>query len=65
MGDGGNEVGMGRVLPLVQKHITHGDRIAAMTTCDWLIVADTSNFGGYAIVLAMTVLIIKAALASE
>lgn len=56
---------MGRVLPLVKKHITHGDRIAAMTTCDWLIVADTSNFGGYAIVLAMTVLIIKAALASE
>ncbi|TNV77673.1 hypothetical protein FGO68_gene4715 [Halteria grandinella] len=55
IGDGGNEVGMGRVIELVQKHITNGEKICANTVCDSLLVSDTSNFGGYALVNAMLI----------
>ena len=53
MGDGGNEVGMGKVQSLVQQHIPNGDSISANTTCDHLIVSDTSNFGAYAIIASI------------
>ena len=55
VGDGGNEVGMGKVQELVKKNIMDGDIICADTTCDYLIVADTSNFGGYVIVEAIII----------
>jgi hypothetical protein len=59
IGDGGNEVGMGKVKALVEQHITNGDKIAANTYCDHLIVSDTSNFGGYALVFAIIVRILR------
>jgi len=55
IGDGGNEVGMGSVRPLVEQFITNGEKICANTTCDSLLVSDTSNFGGYALVNAITI----------
>ena len=55
IGDGGNEVGMGSVRPLVEQFITNGEKICANTTCDSLLVSDTSNFGGYALVNALSI----------
>jgi Domain of unknown function (DUF4392) len=55
IGDGGNEVGMGSVLEKVQKNINNGEKIAAITYCDHLLVTDTSNFGGYALVNAFII----------
>jgi hypothetical protein len=53
IGDGGNELGMGKVLPQVHRHIKLGEQIACTTSCDHLLVASVSNWGGYALVAAM------------
>lgn len=53
IGDGGNEVGMGKVLGKVREHITHGETIACVTPADFLIAAGVSNWGGYAIALGL------------
>lgn len=50
IGDGGNEVGMGKVESLVKAHVPNGEKICANTTCDHLLVADTSNYGAYALI---------------
>lgn len=59
IGDGGNEVGMGKVQALVKAHIVNGEKICANTTCDHLIVADTSNFGAYALIAGIIVELIN------
>lgn len=46
---------MGKVKALIEKHMTNGDKIAANTYCDHLIVADTSNFGAYALVASILI----------
>ncbi|WP_088330037.1 glutamate cyclase domain-containing protein [Lacimicrobium sp. SS2-24] len=48
IGDGGNEIGMGKVFDALQAM----DIIAARTPCDELVVADVSNWAAYGI-LAM------------
>jgi len=53
IGDGGNEVGMGKVRELVKTHISLGATIGCITTCDTLIVAGVSNWGGWALVAAV------------
>jgi len=53
IGDGGNEVGMGNVQDQVKAHVSKGDEIASATTCDYLLVADTSNYGAYALISAI------------
>lgn len=55
VGDGGNEVGMGKVQHLVRAHIPNGEKISTNTVCDYLIVADTSNFGAYALVMSIVI----------
>lgn len=54
VGDGGNEVGMGSVLPAVREHISHGSAIACSTTADHLLVAGTSNWGALGLVAALS-----------
>ena len=56
IGDGGNELGMGRVLPLVRAHIPRGAEIGCDTACTNLIAAGVSNWGGYALLAAVHVL---------
>jgi len=56
IGDGGNEVGMGLVRPLVARHIPRGDAIACALGTDWLLAASVSNWGGYAVASALEVL---------
>lgn len=53
IGDGGNELGMGRVYDQVVKHIPRGDEIASVTATDSLIASGVSNWAGYAIALGL------------
>ncbi len=53
VGDGGNEVGMGKAIEAVKRHIPHGPIIACATVTDNLIVAGVSNWGGYALACAV------------
>lgn len=54
IGDGGNEIGMGNLLEVVE----HADLLPdypAITTCNQLIAASTSNWGGYGLVAALSI----------
>ena len=57
IGDGGNELGMGKVLAAVRAHIVNGPLIAAVTPADHLITAGVSNWGGWALVAAVEALV--------
>ncbi len=47
IGDGGNEVGMGRVRARVVRDIAHGAKIASVVRTDHLVVAGTANWGAW------------------
>ena len=50
IGDGGNEIGMGKIAPeIIARNIANGDAIACRTATDHLIVTGVSNWGGYAL----------------
>lgn len=51
IGDGGNEIGMGKVSEVLKKL----DIVPAQTGCDELIVADVSNWGAYGIISFLSV----------
>jgi hypothetical protein len=57
VGDGGNEMGMGK-LPsaLIAAEVPNGAAIASVTSCDHLIVAGVSNWGAYGLMAALCVL---------
>lgn len=54
VGDGGNEIGMGK-LPsgLIARTVPNGERIACITGCDHLVVAGVSNWGAYGLMAAL------------
>jgi hypothetical protein len=56
VGDGGNEIGMGK-LPagLIAGTVPNGERIACITGCDHLVVAGVSNWGAYGLMAALAV----------
>lgn len=56
VGDGGNEVGMGRVSSYVISSVKMGDKICAVTSTDYLILAGVSNWGGHALAGALSLL---------
>eukprot|EP00062_Callorhinchus_milii_P023672 gi/632982766/ref/XP_007908317.1/ PREDICTED: UPF0317 protein C14orf159 homolog, mitochondrial [Callorhinchus milii] len=56
IGDGGNELGMGKVKEAVKKYITNGDLIACDVEADFAIIAGVSNWGGYALACALYLL---------
>ncbi|XP_065451688.1 D-glutamate cyclase, mitochondrial isoform X7 [Chrysemys picta bellii] len=56
IGDGGNELGMGKVKEAIRKHIKNGDVIACDVEADFAIVAGVSNWGGYAVACALYIL---------
>ena len=53
IGDGGNELGMGKVYAQVKKHIPLGETIACAVPADFVIAAGVSNWGGYAVALGL------------
>jgi D-glutamate cyclase len=60
IGDGGNEVGIGKVYDkMITSSIPYAPDIACVTATDYLIVASVSNWGGYALSAAVAALIIS------
>lgn len=55
IGDGGNELGMGKVYDQVVEYIPNGHTIACTTPADFVISCGVSNWGGYALSLALFV----------
>ena len=57
VGDGGNEIGMGK-LPagLIARTVPNGKQIACVTGCDALVVAGVSNWGAYGLIAALALL---------
>lgn len=56
IGDGGNEVGMGNIKETVEAHVPNGSTIAAVSKVDALICAAVSNWGGYGLSAALSLL---------
>ncbi|KAM4690808.1 D-glutamate cyclase, mitochondrial isoform 1-T3 [Rhinophrynus dorsalis] len=56
IGDGGNELGTGKVKEAVKKYIKNGDTIACDVAADFVIIAGVSNWGGYAVACALYLL---------
>jgi hypothetical protein len=57
IGDGGNEIGMGNIpREIIKENIRYGERIACITTCDYLIVCGVSNWGATAFLAALSLL---------
>jgi len=49
VGDGGNEIGMGRVRARVVRDVPNGAKIASVVRTDHLVVAGTSNWGAWGV----------------
>lgn len=56
IGDGGNEIGMGSVFAETLASVARGPRIACAVAADYCIAAGSSNWGGYGLVGALSVL---------
>ncbi|XP_030641827.1 LOW QUALITY PROTEIN: D-glutamate cyclase, mitochondrial [Chanos chanos] len=56
IGDGGNELGMGKVKEAVISHMPNGSLIACDVAADFAVTAGVSNWGGYAVACALYVL---------
>ncbi|CAM9543173.1 unnamed protein product [Discosporangium mesarthrocarpum] len=60
IGDGGNEVGMGKVLQeVLSSSLPMAEKVACCLGCDRLIVCSVSNWGGYALASAMAVMAVR------
>jgi hypothetical protein len=54
IGDGGNEIGMGRIpRSLISRHVPLGETIGCVIPADFLIAAGVSHWGAYAILAAL------------
>ena len=56
IGDGGNEVGMGKVAALVAKQVPLGDTICASFAADVLLACGVSNWGGMGLAGLLSIL---------
>jgi hypothetical protein len=56
IGDGGNEVGMGNIREVVERNVPNGEKIASISTVDRLICAAVSNWGGYGLSAALSMM---------
>lgn len=64
IGDGGNEIGMGKLFDGVVANVRNGERIAGVVAADYCIVAGTSNWGAYGLIAALSVVTGQALLPS-
>ena len=55
VGDGGNEVGMGKIRSQVIRTVYKGDQVCAVFATDILILAGVSNWGGHALAAALSI----------
>jgi len=57
VGDGGNEIGMGKIAwDVIRRNIKLGGRIACRVATDYLIVAGVSNWGAYGLATGVRLL---------
>ncbi len=56
VGDGGNEMGLGSFYDEITQSVPLGELIATTTTADYAIPAGISNWGGYAMAAALSLL---------
>lgn len=56
IGDGGNELGMGRVLDQIKAHIPLGEKIGCVIAAHHLVAASVSNWGAYALAAGAAVM---------
>lgn len=56
VGDGGNELGLGKLRSALQSRVTHGELIFCATPADYVIAAGISNWGAFALVAALSLL---------
>jgi hypothetical protein len=57
IGDGGNEIGMGKIpWDVIRRNIRGGDLVACRVPTDHLIVCDISNWGAYALAAGIALL---------
>ncbi|WP_457741379.1 DUF4392 domain-containing protein [Thermococcus sp.] len=54
IGDGGNEIGMGKIRDLIVKYVPHGEKIASVVETDELITSAVSNWGAYGLVAQLS-----------
>jgi D-glutamate cyclase len=53
-GDGGNELGMGRLASVVAETVPHGDRVASVIPAQITVAGCISNWGAYAVAAAVS-----------
>lgn len=56
IGDGGNEIGMGKIRDHVISNISHGATISSIVPTDFLISSGTSNWGAWGLVAGLSLL---------
>jgi Domain of unknown function (DUF4392) len=56
VGDGGNEIGMGRIRARVVRDVPQGSTIASVVRTDHLVVAGTSNWGAWGLAAHLSLL---------
>ena len=56
IGDGGNELGLGGLHPLIVEHVANGAEIGCVVPAHAVLVASVSNWGGYALCHALSLL---------
>ena len=56
IGDGGNELGLGRLRDSIKSRVAHGELIFCATPADYVIPAGISNWGAYALVATLSLL---------
>ncbi|MGG6310559.1 glutamate cyclase domain-containing protein [Paenibacillus macerans] len=54
-GDGGNELGMGKLASTTSRVVPHGEKISCVTPADITVVASISNWGAYAVAAVLAV----------
>jgi hypothetical protein len=62
VGDGGNEIGMGRVRARVVRDVPNGAKIASVVRTDHLVVGGTSNWGAWGVVAHLALITGRAVL---
>lgn len=54
IGDGGNELGMGALRPIVERSVSNGDLVCAETPADFTLTAGVSNWWGWGLRAVLT-----------
>lgn len=56
IGDGGNEVGMGKVKDSIRRYVPLGEKISATYSADLLVIAGVSNWGAHGLSAGLSIL---------